>query len=280
MKYDYHNHTYYCNHSDTTVSELVEHYVSLNYKEIGISDHIPYPGELDLKDPSRMRHDQMESYIQLVKEQKEIYKNNPNLKIYTGFESEYFPTQKKWYESLLKREDVDYLILGIHAVDNLDPENNYNTKCTNKKELQRYWNALNEGMRTGLFLYAVHPDFYMKSYEKWDQDCAELAYKICDLALELDFPIGFNINGFWKGPRKIGNSYRNKYPMPEFWEIVRERKVKILLESDTHHKAQLYDDKIVQKTYKLLKEWKIDHLLVEKVNMNKYKQKVAKILNK
>ncbi|WP_084273830.1 PHP domain-containing protein [[Mycoplasma] collis] len=56
MKYDYHNHTYFCNHSDLTVKEIVDHYIKKGHKEIGISDHIPYPGELDKKDKSRMTY--------------------------------------------------------------------------------------------------------------------------------------------------------------------------------------------------------------------------------
>ncbi|WP_033161014.1 PHP domain-containing protein [[Mycoplasma] collis] len=91
--------------------------------------------------------------------------------------------------------------------------------CTNKNELKRYFNALNEGMRTGLFLYAVHPDFYMKSYEIWDKECEKLAHKIRDLALELDFSLEFNINGFWKAPRKIGNSFRKNIQFQNFEKL-------------------------------------------------------------
>lgn len=276
MKYDYHNHTYFCKHADVSVAELVSHYVSQQYKEIGISDHIPYPGELDSKDNSRMYLSEMGEYLRQIKIQQQLHKDK--VTIYAGFESEYFPNQDAWYRQVLKNENVDYLILGIHAVENLDPQNNYNKNCTNKYELQRYWKSLNEGMRTGLFLYAVHPDFYMKSYENWDDDCQELAEKICDLALELDFPLGFNINGFWKGPRQIGNAFRNKYPIHEFWKVVKAKGVKILLESDTHHRKQLYDNEIIPKTYELLKEWGIDHLLVEKVDMHAYKAKINELL--
>ncbi|TNK81588.1 hypothetical protein C4M97_01260 [Mycoplasmopsis pullorum] len=276
MKYDYHMHTFYCKHADVSVKELVEEYHRRGFIEIGISDHIPYPGELDSKDNSRMYLSEMQTYLDEVQFYQNKYQNE--LKIFAGFESEYFPSMDHWYREVLRRNDVDYLILGIHAVENLDPENNFNKNCTNKYQLSRYWKSLEEGMRTGLFLYAVHPDFYMKSYESWDQDCEDLANKICDLALELDFPLGFNINGFWKGPRLIGQTVRNKYPIHEFWQIVKNKGVKIILESDTHHKKQLYDQDIIQRTYDLLKEWEIDHLLVEKVDVSKYKEKVAKIL--
>ncbi|TNK96618.1 phosphoesterase, partial [Mycoplasmopsis pullorum] len=52
MKYDYHMHTFYCKHADVSVKELVEEYHRRGFIEIGISDHIPYPGELDSKDNS------------------------------------------------------------------------------------------------------------------------------------------------------------------------------------------------------------------------------------
>lgn len=277
MKHDYHNHTYLCKHADVTIDDLLQEYSARGYLEVGISDHIPYPGELDSKDNSRMYLSEMDQYIADIEKARKKY---PNIKIYTGFESEYFPNQDSWYRQVLQREDVDYLILGIHAVENLDPENNYNRNCNTAKELQRYWDSLSAGMRTGLFAYAVHPDFYMKSYVEWDEHCEELANKICNLALELDFPLGFNINGFWKGPRMIGSAFRNKYPIEQFWQIVAKKGVKILLESDTHHLKQLHDKEIVDKTYNLLKEWKIDHLLVEKIDIEKYKQRVKKLLNK
>ncbi|WP_426461085.1 histidinol-phosphatase [Mycoplasma hafezii] len=276
MKYDYHMHTFYCKHADVSVAELVAEYLNRGFIEMGISDHIPYPGELDSKDNSRMYLKEMELYLNEIKEQQS--KNGNKIKIYAGFESEYFPTMHNWYTELLKRDDVDYLILGIHAVENLDPENNFNKNCTNKYQLQRYWDAINQGMRTGMFLYAVHPDFYMKSYEVWDEDCQKLAEQICDLALELDFPLGFNINGFWKGPRVIGNVYRNKYPIHEFWKVAKAKGVKILLESDTHHKKQLYDKEIIDKTHQLLKDWEIDHLLVDKVDVELYKERLKTIL--
>lgn len=272
MKYDYHIHTFYCKHSDLTVKEIVDQYHKNNFIEIGISDHIPYKGVLDSKDNSRMFYSELESYIKDIKVEQENYKDK--MKINIGFESEFFPNQLNWYKELLSRPEVDYLILGIHAVENLDEENNFNRNCTNKEQLKRYWKAIDEGMRTGLYVYAVHPDFYMKSYQEWDSECEELAIKICDLALELDFPLGFNINGFWKGPRVIGKVFRNKYPIHEFWKIAKEKKVKIILESDVHHKKQLYDTEIVKKTYDLLKQWGLEKQLVDKLDLEKYKKKL------
>ncbi|EGS29578.1 histidinol-phosphatase [Mycoplasmopsis anatis] len=270
MKYDYHIHTFYCKHSDLTVNEIVQEYFKNNFIEIGISDHIPYKGDLDSKDNSRMYYKELESYINDIKIEQEKYQNK--LKINIGFESEFFSSQIQWYKELLSRKEVDYLILGIHAVENLDEENNFNRNCTNKEQLKRYWKAINEGMRSGLFAYAVHPDFYMKSYQEWDDECDELANKICDLANELDFPLGFNINGIWKGPRQIGKVFRNKYPIHEFWKIAKKKNVKIILESDVHHKKQLYDTEIISKTYSLIKEWGLEEQLVSKLDLEKYKK--------
>ncbi|QGZ97485.1 histidinol-phosphatase HisJ family protein [Mycoplasma sp. NEAQ87857] len=275
MKYDYHMHTTYCKHADVSVEQLVAQHIKNQFLEIGISDHIPYPGKLDSKDNARMYLNEMQSYLNEIKQQKELHKDK--IKILSGFESEYFPSMHQWYLELLKKDDVDYLILGIHAVENLDPENNFNKNCTNHLQLERYFKALDQGMRTNMFLYAVHPDFYMKSFEVWDDKCIELANKICDLALELDFPLGFNINGLWKGKRVIGNVYRNKYPIYEFWQIVKAKGVKIVLESDIHHQKQLYDNDIVNKTYQVLNDWGLIDLVIPRPNIERYHSKLKEL---
>lgn len=269
MQTDYHIHTKLCKHSNLEITDIIAQRIKEKFTVIGIADHIPYEGILDNQDKnSRMYFKELNHYLAQMKEAKKKYQSQ--IKLLTGFEAEYLPSQDHYYQKILANKDVDYLILGVHAADDLLPPNDFNINCTTSEQLKRYWKAFKQGMQSGYFIYPVHPDFYMKSYVHWDQHCHKLAIQICDLALELDFPLGFNINGVWKKERKIGTTFRFKYPIEKFWQIARKKGVKIILESDVHDTKQLYDQDIMKEVNKLLIKWDIAHLVIPQLDFRNY----------
>jgi histidinol-phosphatase (PHP family) len=102
-------------------------------------------------------------------------------------------------------------------------------KSFSKKELDEYWENAEAAVKSGIFSLFAHPDIWMNSYAKWDKNAIELTHKLIKLCEKYNMPMGFNGNGF----RSERNGFN--YPVPNFWKLVAESKVKVLIEADSHH---------------------------------------------
>lgn len=251
IKNNYHTHVKYCNHAVGDVEDYVLKAIELGFDEIGITDHAPilesFMNEKEYKEnwcDENMKMDIVPIYLDKINKCKNQYSNK--IKVYSGFETEYLPSQKEFYKEL--RDKVDYLNLGVHYYD-------YNGKVLNSycdinyETLEGYVNACIEGMELGIFNTLVHPDLFMFDYKningerKFDEAAVIASRRIIEAAIKNNVYVEINANGL-KNSLKYGNG-QWLYPCKEFWEIAKEYKgLKIIIGSDAHDPEALLNEHV------------------------------------
>ncbi|MCR4927219.1 MAG: histidinol-phosphatase, partial [Lachnospiraceae bacterium] len=156
MKANYHTHTPRCHHAVGSEREYIEAAVKQGFKILGFLDHTPQPYPSDYTSHIRMGMNELADYTETLAELREEYKDR--IRIYIGYEVEYFP---KYFDTLikeLKKFPLDYIIQGQHHVP--DEITGFYTgfKTDSTDDLKAYVDLTVEGMKTGLFTYLAHPD--------------------------------------------------------------------------------------------------------------------------
>lgn len=244
IKYNYHTHTYRCKHSQAKDEEMVLAAIQMGMKEIGFSDHMPWP--LVEHECQRVRMDvtEMEEYIQSIQALKEKYKDQ--ITIYLGFEAEYYENRKDWLPYVKEHYPVDYFIFGNHFHDYEEWDNYMGTFSDQKNLCKYYYDDSEKALRSGMYLYFAHPDLYLREAELNEEQMAT-ARKLCLLCKELDIPMEYNLLG-----RKIREKKPDYYPRDEFWKIAAEVGVKVIIGGDFHEVDQILNEEYYDETYRFL----------------------------
>lgn len=244
-KTNFHTHIYRCGHATGNVKDYVKEAVVNGYESIGISDHGPLPDYFF----DRMSHKELDEYLKDINDA--IAEYGEDIKIYKALELEYFPEFDEYYKTLKK--DFDYLVLGHHYYG----EHKSSWSVNTLEELNIYIKELLVAMESKIFAFVAHPDLFAVSYPKWDSNCIESSYKICEKAVELGIPLEINANGVRKGLHQKPEGLRYNYPREEFWKIAKKCGVKVLVNSDCHHPHELHD-KSMEEAQSLAKKWELD----------------------
>ena len=238
MKANYHTHCYLCGHAEGRVEDYVAEAVNRGLTELGISDHVPYPGDAF---DERMTYDKFYGYIEEIDALKAKYKDK--IHVLAGVESEYFPDFAPYYERI--RNDLDYMILGQHffRTDNRNIVNCF-VNVTDSLEYVIYANSCVEAMKTGLYDCLCHPDLIFLNDIASDKNTRKAIDIIVDAAVKYDFVLELNANGFRRGIRKYADGDRYPYPYAPLWEAVAASKVRTIIGSDCHSPSLLCDYKV------------------------------------
>lgn len=245
MKISYHTHTKRCKHGKGNVLDYVKYANEKGFTTLGFTDHIPFSdNRLNF---CRMDYNELTDYLNEIKEVQKIY---TNIKIYSGFEAEYFEDQDLFYQDLLKK--VDYLILGQHAIKNNDCYT-FVENCHTKEQLFQYVDSLEKGAKSGYFSLINHPDLFGLAKEEWDSVCIELTHKIAKIATQYNLPLELNAQGMRRGSKIKSRDF--PYPLIEFWKIIAHDypNIPIIISSDAHSPEAL-DDEAVKKCQKIAKD--------------------------
>lgn len=222
---NFHTHTKRCRHAIGEDEDYVLSAIENGFDEIGFSDHAPmlFPKTSGYYSGFRMFPEDAEGYVSSINYLKNKYKGK--IKIYLGFELEYYPELFKKELKYLKSFDIDYLILGQHYIKNeYDNEGHYNALPTGDKTvLERYVSQCLEGLKTGEFTYLAHPDIlnFTGDEEIYKQEMQRL----CAGAKDLNIPLEYNFLGFEDG---------RTYPRDDFWKIVAETGNDVIIGLDAH----------------------------------------------
>ena len=229
IDYCYHSHTTRCGHATGTDEEYVLSAIKHGFKVIGFTDHVFFPG---IEQP-RMRgnYDQLDNYVNSIKELKEKYKDK--IEIHLGFECEYSPIWKEYFHFLKDKIGIEYLILGQHLF--FDDASNVRWLANHsspEEALKRYTDTVIEAMESGLFTYFAHPDLFVRFFANFDSFTINCCRRICEKAKELDIPLEINL-GMLRGmrPAKPGKLI---YPCEEFFSLVGEYRNKVIIGVDAH----------------------------------------------
>ena len=226
MYANFHTHTPRCNHACGLDREYVESAIRAGFKVLGFADHTPMPFTGEYYSYFRMKMHETEEYINSINKLKEEYKND--IKIYTGFETEYYPAYFENLLNFLSNFDYDYMILGQHFADN-EVESPYVAHANSDSELlSRYYNQILEGYATGKFTYIAHPDLYNfvgdpEIYEK-------VIYDFCSKAKKLGAVLEIN---------QLGYTSKRNYPNAAFWDIAAKVGNTAILGCDAHSPTEL-----------------------------------------
>ena len=250
MKKNYHTHTPRCKHAFGSEEEYIKGAIKAGFKTLGFSDHSPWPEVSDRMISSiRMDVEELDDYVSTLRGLKDKYKEK--IEILIGLECEYFPKYMSWLKEIKKSKKLDYIILGVHfaQLDNYEFSKYLGRNC-DEEDMHLYLKNCLEGMETGIFDYLAHPDLYIRGYGKWDEKSEAVARAICEKAVEVNMPLGYNLNGYavFKDSGVVG------YPYDDFWRIAAEVGCQVLIEYDAHDPEFLEDEEIFLEAERFLKE--------------------------
>lgn len=253
MKNNFHTHVQRCKHAEGSEEDYIKEALRKGFSQLGFSDHGPYP---DNEFGGRMSFEELEDYLETVERLKIKYREK--LVIWKGLEIEYLPEYRDYYEKLLTKWNVDYLLLGAHFfVDTAGKRANTYEISSSTREYIAYAETVAEGMRTGLFKAVAHPDLYMLNHFAWNEDCRRAADLIIDTAVATDTILEYNANGFrWK-QEDYPEGRRHPYPYNKFWHMVSGAPLRVMVGSDCHAPFLLWDE-AVELSYRNLQEFGIE----------------------
>lgn len=238
MKKNYHTHNKLCGHAFGEMEEYVTEAVRKGLVTLGMSDHTPYPGDAF---DERMHFEKFQSYVERGIELKEKYKDKINILL--GVEAEYYPGYAKYYESLLGKYKLDYLILGQHFFQaNEWKLVNCFVNVSSSEEYVKYANSCVEAMSTGYYSYLAHPDLIFRNDVRPDDNTRRAMDIIVDAAVKNDYILELNANGYRKGIKVLPEGERYEYPYSDFWDLVKEAKVRTIIGSDCHRPEFVCDE--------------------------------------
>ena len=257
MLTNYHSHTYLCKHAQGYIEDYFLEAKTNGLSVLGFSDHCPYPNDyVDTWPNVRMTKQDSYQYVRDIKNLADAERENKiNLKnqtdsqdssvstkpieIYSGFECEWDPRYKNWFEDFLLGElDADFLAFGPHWVNDSGTFI-YAPEIKTKKLLFKYFDSIVEGIASGLYSYVAHPDIIMAYGRVWDENVKDGFTAIIDASIEHNIPLEINGQGLLREKIRCEKGERAPYPYDPFWELVLERNIPVICNSDAHRPQDL-----------------------------------------
>lgn len=239
---NYHTHTTRCRHAFGKDRDYINKAIKAGITELGFSDHAPmlFPDK-SYYSTYRMFPEDVSDYINSIHLLRDEYRDK--IKIYIGYEFEYFPKLFDKTLQFLEQCGYEYLILGQHFTDNeYEPEAHYCGLPTNSEELfDKYINQALEGLGTGKFLYIAHPDLF--NYTGPDRIYIEKMTYFCEEIKKLGYPLEFNLLGF---------AQKRNYPDRRFWKIVSQIGNDVIIGFDAHSPEVFQNKRIYNSAVKYL----------------------------
>ena len=237
IKNNFHTHTKRCGHARGEDEEYVLAAISCGLKRLGFSDHIilcePYSQPGIRGNPSLLQ-----DYLDSINYLKEKYKDQ--IEIFVGFEAEYFPVLMDYYKDLLKNK-IDYLILGQHCYRKDDQFHWYRWENLEERGYDKYVDDVIEGLKTGLFKYLCHPDLFLLGFPEFNEEAERESRRLLKACEELNIPIELNLCGM---RRRTYDGHHFSYPSYDFFKLVKEYNVKVVLAIDAHDPFNICQEEI------------------------------------
>ena len=248
QKFNYHSHTYRCGHAEMNMSdeEYVKEYIKMGFKKMAFTDHCPEKNRIDKRPNMRMHYTEKDEYLRSVKNLKEKYKNQIEIK--SGYEVEYLPGEEENLKEL--KDETDIIVLGQHFVydDNKNIQEFHNSNFSDE-DLMKYAEYVEKAMEIGLPDIIAHPDIYMLVRENFGKQEEAVARKICEASEKYSIPLEINLSRIGRYTYKKNNnlSFKEKkeelkkveYPCKDFWKIASEYNIKVLYGIDTHFRISI-----------------------------------------
>lgn len=268
MKFEYgsynlHTHSYYCGHGVGTIDEYGEEAKKSGLKLLGFTEHCPVPE--NRWSASRMAYEAIPSYLLDIEQEKKKKK----LEILSGFECDYYPEYKNYFQEL--KEKVDYLIFGVHFLNTPEKKDvSVHNVPMGKRELHIYAKQYIAAIESGLFSFGAHPDVFALKYLEWDAEALSISRDIIQCALAHDLPLEVNGNGLMRGKIQTPSGLRDPYPIDSFWKVVRDEypQLKIVTNGDCHDPLNFDIFLTLTKQWGKRTDIQFDSALIEEGNLS------------
>lgn len=114
----------FCCHAQDRLEEILQRYIELGFKRVGITEHMPplndqflLPDEIDQGMTTPSMFQRFAQYIEEVNRLKTLY--HSQIRIHVGMEIEAYPGYLPHVEQLIQKFKPDYLVGSIHHVGNI-----------------------------------------------------------------------------------------------------------------------------------------------------------------
>lgn len=226
---DYHTHTSLCKHADGDPKEYLAAAEKAGLKEIGISDHTPWPTGYDTQ--FRMTPEEFREYRELVSK---LAVSSSKVKVKYALEIDWVPGRMDEVRSHVENEPFDYLIGSVHYTDDLPFDNPDHQAVWKSVERSaevwtRYYELLLEFVSQGGFEIIGHFDLPKKfgSRPPETERITSLIDDILTAAADNHIVVELNTAGLRKPVREI-------YPSPDILRKAKAKGVGITFGSDAH----------------------------------------------
>lgn len=241
MLANYHTHTFRCNHATGCERDYIETAISRGVKTLGFSDHTPYPFEAEHFSNFRMRMSELENYFSTLHELKKEYA--ADIRLFIGFEAEYYPAYFQKLLEALNSYQPDYLILGQHFIKNEIGAPYVAMPTEDGEILTQYVNQCIEALKTGKFLYLAHPD--LPNFTGSECFYKKEMTRLCQAAKQLNIPLEFNLLGFAEG---------RHYPSDRFFKLAAATGNSVILGCDAHTPNSVAEPTVEEQAKQHLKQ--------------------------
>jgi histidinol-phosphatase (PHP family) len=168
-----------------------------------------------------MKPHEIEGYVNSVLSLKKEYEND--IRIYLGFEAEYYPQYFDKMLEMIEPYPYDYLILGQHFLKDESSESHIARLANDYNSLVLYVNECIEALATGKFFYIAHPDIV--NFKGDPRLYRSEMTRLCKAAKSANIPLEINLLGLREG---------REYPRIDFWKIAADIGNDVILGSDSH----------------------------------------------
>ncbi|WP_300462218.1 histidinol-phosphatase [Desulfobacula sp.] len=114
----------YCSHARDLLEDIIQRYIELGFKQVGITEHVPpvndrflYPDETKLNLTADDLYKRFEAYFQQLTALKKKYA--PHIKIFAGMETETCTGYVDHIKQLVSTFQPDYIVGSVHHVDDI-----------------------------------------------------------------------------------------------------------------------------------------------------------------
>ncbi len=248
MNYNYHTHTFRCNHASGTPEEYIQRAIENGIKYMGFSEHIPYICRDGFEAHYRLPTAQINEYFDELYSLREKYKDKLDIKI--GFEMEYY---HGLFDSMFKNAveyGAEYLILGQHFIEEEHPDGIYCLKPNdNPEHFKKYVACVIDAIKSGVFTYIAHPDVF--DFTGDEKIYTDEMRRICIASAEYNVPLEINFLGI----------RRNRiYPNELFWKIAGEVGCPVTFGFDAHDTPGAYDGASFPRAKELVKKYGLNYI--------------------
>lgn len=236
---NFHTHTARCLHAVGTDEQYVLAALGAGYRQLGFSDHTPWPYRDSFVSTCRMTLPELPGYVASVRSMKEKYRGQ--IEIFLGMEVEHFPEFSSWLLDTRAKHNMDYLIFGNH--NDLLNEEVYFGVVNQKQHVIRYGKKALAGLSSGLYDCFAHPDLFLQAYPRFDAECKAVSLDIVQAARDQGMVLEYNISGFYNQTRRQGGL---GYPYEGFWELAAQQGCSVIIGVDAHSPERLSDIHLIE----------------------------------